>query len=82
MYVAVVSTIIPFGAFLTALHYIEPTQATITATLEPVLAAIAAFAIFGEKLSVGQILGGLLVIAAIVLVQSRGAEAPSLPPQD
>jgi len=82
VFIAVVSTIMPFGAFLTALHLIGPTPATITATLEPMLAGIAAFVIFGEKLTVVQLLGGALVIAAIVLVQSQGAAAPALPPQD
>ncbi len=82
VYVAVVSTIVPFAAFLTALHYIAPTQATITATLEPVLAGVAAFFLFGEQLDVAQLIGGAIVIAAIVLVQSRAAEVPTLPPQD
>lgn len=82
VFMAVVSTIVPFGAFLTALHFIEPTRATITATLEPVLAGIAAFAIFGEKLTIVQLIGGALVLAAIALVQSQAAAAPSLPPQD
>lgn len=82
VYVSVVSTIVPFAAFLTALHYIEPTQATITATLEPVIAGIAAYTVFGESLSPSQLAGGALVIAAIVLVQSRTAEVPVLPPPD
>jgi drug/metabolite transporter (DMT)-like permease len=81
-YVAVVSTIIPFGAFLTALHYIAPTNATVTATIEPVLAAIGAYFLFGEVLTAPQILGGLLVIAAIVVVQlpDRTQPLPELPP--
>ena len=32
LFIAVVSTIIPFGAFLTALHHIAPTNATVTST--------------------------------------------------
>jgi drug/metabolite transporter (DMT)-like permease len=82
VYVAVMSTIVPFGAFLKALHYIEPTQATVTATLEPVLAGLGAFLLFGEVLTVAQLLGGVMVIGAIFVVQ-RSREAPgSLPPQD
>lgn len=82
LFIAVVSTIVPFGAFLTALHLIGPAPATITATLEPVLAGIGAFVLFGEKLTSIQLVGGAIVIAAIVLVQSQTAAAPSLPPQD
>ena len=82
VYVAVMSTIVPFAAFLQALHYIEPTRATITATLEPVLAGLAAFVLFGEALTPTQLAGGALVILAIFVVQSSGEIPESLPPQD
>ncbi len=59
---AVVSTVVPFAAFLTALKYIAPTNATVTSTVEPFLAAIGAFLLFGESLSVMQMLGGVLVV--------------------
>ncbi len=83
LFMAVVSTIIPFGAFLTALRSIAPTNATVTSTIEPFLAALGAFILFGESLSLVQVLGGLLVIAAIVVVQfSERTPAAILPPQD
>ena len=83
VFVAIVSTIIPFGAFLTALRYIAPTNATVTSTIEPVLAGFGAFALFGESLTPVQILGGLLVIAAIAVVQLPERQpAAILPPQD
>lgn len=78
--VALVSTVIPFGAFLTALRHIRATEASVTATLEPVLAAVVAWALFGEALSVVQMLGGILVIAAIVVAQAPGRAAPDIPP--
>lgn len=78
--VALVSTVIPFGAFLKALKYIRATEASVTATLEPVLAAIAAWTLLGEALGWSQIVGGLLVIAAIVVAQAPGRAAPELPP--
>jgi drug/metabolite transporter (DMT)-like permease len=87
---ALFSTIIPFGAFLTALHYIDATKASITATLEPVLAGIATYLIpvLYEPLTALQLLGGALVIAAVVVAQvphliahaRRSAEQPTLPP--
>lgn len=69
VYVALFSTIIPFAAFLTALHHIAPTNATVTATLEPVLAAIGAYVLFGETVSTLQMAGAATVIAAILVVQ-------------
>jgi len=68
---AVVSTIVPFGAFLMALHHIDATKASITATLEPVLAGIACYLIpvLYAPLTALQLLGGALVIAAVVVAQ-------------
>lgn len=83
LFIAVVSTIIPFAAFLTALKSIPPTNATVTSTVEPVLAALGAFLLFGKALTPVQILGGLLVIAAIAVVQlPERRPQPILPPQE
>lgn len=83
LFIAVVSTIVPFAAFLTALRHIAPTNATVTSTIEPVLAALGAFLLFAKSLTPIQILGGALVIAAIAVVQlpQRHPE-PILPPQE
>jgi len=83
LFVAIVSTVIPFGAFLTALQDIPPTNATVTSTIEPVIAGVGAYVLFGESLTVAQLLGGLLVLAAIAVVQLPERDpAPILPPQE
>jgi len=83
LFMAVVSTIVPFSAFLAALRLIPPTNATVTSTVEPLLAGIGAFVLFGEAFSVVQLLGGALVLLAIAVVQlpERNPQ-PILPPQD
>jgi drug/metabolite transporter (DMT)-like permease len=83
LFMAVVSTVIPFAAFLTALRHIAPTNATVTSTIEPFIAGIGALLLFGESLSVTQLLGGVLVVLAIIVVQLPDVGTPpSLPPQD
>ncbi len=72
VYVAVVGTLVPFGSFLSAVHHISATEASVAATLEPVLAGVISYVLLGEVLTVLQLLGGALVIAAVVLVQSKG----------
>lgn len=81
-FLAVVSTVIPFLAFLSALRHIAPTNATVTSTIEPVLAGIGAWLLFGESFSVVQLLGGLVVIGAILMVQmpKRGVSMRFPPP--
>jgi drug/metabolite transporter (DMT)-like permease len=80
-YLAVFSTVLPFSAFLHALHHIEATKASVTATLEPVVAGVLAFLLLGEVLTPLQIVGGGLVLAAIVAVQApvgRSAHQPAV----
>jgi drug/metabolite transporter (DMT)-like permease len=79
LFIAVASTIIPFAAFLKALHYIDPTRATIVATLEPVIAGVVAYLVLGETFGTVQILGGFLVLGAIMLIQAPGKAAPAQP---
>jgi drug/metabolite transporter (DMT)-like permease len=80
MLIAVIGTVAPFAAYLTALRYIDATKASITATLEPAIAGVAAFVLLGEKLSLWQSLGGAMVLGAILVVQAPGSARPSLPP--
>ena len=83
LFMAVVSTVIPFSAFLTALRLIPPTNATVTSTVEPAIAGVGAYLLFAEALSVAQLLGGLLVVAAIVVVQlPEKNPSPILPPPE
>jgi drug/metabolite transporter (DMT)-like permease len=68
-YVAIFSTVLPFGAFLYALRYIDATKASVTATLEPAVAGIIAFLLLGESFSLTQLLGAAFVLGAIMVVQ-------------
>lgn len=83
LFIAVMSTIVPFSAFLVALSDIPPTNATVTSTVEPVIVAAGAYALFGKSLTVWQVLGGLLVIGAIAVVQLPERQPlRTLPPQE
>lgn len=76
---SVVSTVVPFGAFLKALQSIEATRASITSTAEPVIAGFAAWFLFDERLGVLQLLGALLVVGAVMLSQVRVPVQPEVP---
>ncbi|RLC81228.1 MAG: hypothetical protein DRI61_04230 [Chloroflexi bacterium] len=64
-------TLLAYSLFMASMQYIEAGQASIIATLEPVTAALLAFVILGETLEPLQILGGALVLGAIVILSSR-----------
>ena len=72
--VAIVSTVLAFGAYITAMQTISPTHATVTAMVEPIVAAITASLLLGEKLTLWLVLGGGLVLGSIAFIQLAGME--------
>ncbi|RJR18561.1 MAG: hypothetical protein C4582_11460 [Desulfobacteraceae bacterium] len=72
-YVAIAGTLMPFALYLAGVNLIRSTRASITATLEPILAAGLAFVLLGEVLEPFQLAGGTLVIASVLMIQT-GAE--------
>jgi drug/metabolite transporter (DMT)-like permease len=62
------------------INYIRSTRASITATLEPISAGFIAYLFLGETLEPFQVLGGILVITAIVVLQSQ-SEKDELTPE-
>ena len=69
-WVVVLGTIVPFGLVVTALRHVSATRAGIAAMVEPPAAAVVAFAWLGESLGATQLVGGAVVLAAVVLAQS------------
>lgn len=80
-YIAVLATIVPFGLYLTGLKSVSPTQATITGMLEPVVGGLAAYLALHESLRAVQVVGGGLIVLAVILLQS-GARKVSVPPAE
>jgi drug/metabolite transporter (DMT)-like permease len=80
LYIAIFSTLIPFGLYFKGIERIRATRASITATWEPVVAGVTAYFVLGEALFPLQVLGGIGVIAAIMLLQmAKEKAAPSTP---
>lgn len=68
--VVVVATVIPFGLTLAAVALLPAARVGLTSTLEPVVAALAAYLVLGESLQPPQLVGGAVVLAGIVVAQS------------
>lgn len=79
---ACVSVLLPFSLYFAGLQYLDATRAIVTSCLEPVFAILFAASFVAERLSVLQILGVVLVLAATVIVQlpARRGEAPPTDP--
>lgn len=66
---AVFSTVIAILLFYEGMKRIGPSKVAIISTIEPVVTTIMAAIIFHDILSLPQIIGGLLVIAGIIILQ-------------
>jgi len=68
-------TLLAYTLFIASMRYIEASRASITATLEPVMAATFAYLILGETLEPLQLLGGAMVLGAILMLSGRAKES-------
>jgi drug/metabolite transporter (DMT)-like permease len=83
MVFALVSMLGPFSFYFAGLQHLEPTRAIVASCLEPVLSIVLAALFLGEALRPVQMLGIVVVLAAIVIVQlpeRGGADVPVVEP--
>ncbi|CAN5577507.1 EamA family transporter [soil metagenome] len=71
VFVGVGGTLAPFLLYVWAIARVRAERAAIAATLEPVLAALLAWALLGQTLTAAQLLGGVAVLAAVAILQRR-----------
>ncbi len=77
---AVLSTYGSYSIYYAGLKRLEPTRAAVVATLEPVMAALLAFAMFGEHFSLLGYAGSALIIGSVLLTIWDGARHRRVPP--
>ena len=66
----VLGTIVPFALSIGALRHLPATTVGIVATFEPVAASVVAWVWLNESLDAAQLVGGLTVLAGIVLAET------------
>lgn len=65
--VSVISTFVAYYCYYQGVKHLEAGKASIVATLEPVVAAIAAYVVLGEYFSVIGYVGAMLIVGAVVV---------------
>jgi len=68
--IAVVPTMIAISLFLAGLPRIGAARAALLSTVEPVVTVGLAVTLLGDRFSIGQAIGGALVLVAVVIVQA------------
>lgn len=79
LYVGLAGTLLPFLLFAWGLQRVRAERASIAATLEPVVAALVAWVWLGQALSPVQVLGGVLVVGAVLSLRLRRSVRPVQP---
>jgi drug/metabolite transporter (DMT)-like permease len=70
VYMVVFGTVLPFAMVLQSLRHLRATQASIVGMTEPVIASLIAFALLGEVMTPIQILGGAIVLGAVIVAET------------
>jgi drug/metabolite transporter (DMT)-like permease len=77
--IALVPTMIAISLFLAGLPRIGAARSSLLSTLEPVVTVLLAVVLLGDRFSTIQVLGGVLIIVAVVVVQSAHLWKAGLP---
>jgi drug/metabolite transporter (DMT)-like permease len=78
--IVVIATVVPVTTFLAGLARIGPTNAAMISTLEPLVTVLLAALLLGETLPPVTLLGGVLILAAVLILtrdELRREPAPS-----
>ncbi len=76
--IAILSTVIAIIAFFAGLERVGPTNASVLSTFEPVTTVILAVLFLGEKIGPTRIVGGgLILVAVVLLAKSEFKKSPA-----
>jgi drug/metabolite transporter, DME family len=80
MVLAFIPTLIGFGLYNTSMNYLPASTFSLLATSEPALTAVEAYIFLNEGLTMVQLVGGLLIISAVIIVRFEKQPIPVLLP--
>jgi drug/metabolite transporter (DMT)-like permease len=73
--IALVSTALAIVTFFAGLKRIDPANASMISTLKPVVTVALAAVVLGETMTMPKILGGIMILAAVVLLARNEANS-------
>ena len=76
LYLLIFGTIIPYLLITFSMRHLPPTSVGIIGMTELVLASIFAWILLAEALSPAQVLGGLVLVAGVILAETARTAAP------
>ncbi len=70
--IAVVCTVLAIAFFFAGLERVGPVRASVYSTVEPAFTVALAAVVLGEPVTVARVLGGILIVGAVVLLAREG----------
>lgn len=67
--IAIISSVAAILAFFHGMKIVGPSRASIISSMEPVVTIVVAFLLFGENMSLWQLVGVVMVIGAVIIIQ-------------
>jgi drug/metabolite transporter (DMT)-like permease len=77
--IALFPTMLAISLFLAGLPHIGAARSALLSTWEPVVTVLLAVLVLGDRLSIVQVAGGVLVLLAVIVVQGAHLWRPGLP---
>jgi DME family drug/metabolite transporter len=69
MVLSFIPTVLGFGLYNTAMNYLSASTASLLATSEPALTAVEAYIFLDERMTIVQIVGGVIILFAVIMVR-------------
>jgi drug/metabolite transporter, DME family len=80
LFIAAVPTYLAYVLYSAGLRRVEATRASVVATIEPVVAAVGAYLLFGERFSAAGYAFAAVVLAGVLMMVSGGRDPAAEPP--
>jgi drug/metabolite transporter (DMT)-like permease len=77
--IALFPTMVAISLFMAGLPRVGAARAALMSTVEPVITVVLAVVLLGDRLSAIQVVGGVLVLLAVIIVQAAHMWKPGLP---
>ena len=70
-YTAILTSVVAYIIWYWSMKHREPSRTAIFMNLQPIVTALLAYAIMGERLSIGSVISGVIILAGVYIVQKR-----------
>jgi drug/metabolite transporter (DMT)-like permease len=77
--IALFPTMLAISLFMAGLPRVGAARAALVSTVEPVITVVLAVVLLGDRLAAVQVMGGVLVLLAVIVIQAAHLWKPGLP---